>query len=78
MNDLEQGQYFNVGTLPDKSIVAVKKMFFGESNGDYSILRRMPGGTDFTDIILEDDYITFEPAKERAIIYFNTLKEELK
>lgn len=71
--ELGHNETYEIGILPDESTIYVKRVF--STNGEYNIVRRMKGGTDFTDMILEDGYITISAAIERAWFFFNMLSK---
>lgn len=72
--NLEYNQIHKIGDLSDGSIICIKRTFT-QSEGEYQIIRRMKGGTDFTDMVLEDGYINFSPAAERAWSFFIMLNK---
>lgn len=74
ITNLEYNEVHEIGALSDGSQICVKRSF-SQSDGEYSITRRMKGGTDFTDMTLEDGYINFIPAAERAWSFFIMLNK---
>jgi len=71
---LDYDQTHKIGVLPDKSTVYIKRSY-KQTDGEYSIIRRLDGNTDFNDMILEDGYITILAAVERAWYFFNMLNK---
>jgi hypothetical protein len=74
--NLEMDETYRVGTLPDKSLIAVKRRFDPRSEGEFIIIKQFLGGNDFIYTTLEDGYFTFDAALDRAKIFFNMFKEE--
>lgn len=72
--ELEHNQTKEIGVLSDKSIICVKREFT-QSEGEYSIIRKMKGGLDINDMILEDGFLNISAAVERAWFFFNSLNK---
>ncbi len=61
---LEVGERLLCGELPTGEKIFVRLMEQGE--GSYEIARHLPEGTAFTDMTLEDNFLTVQAAVSRA------------
>ena len=71
---LKINQSYKVAYLSDKSFIYIKRLNL-DQGGQYTIMRRMDKGTPETDMILENNYVTFDAALSRAWFYFNMLNK---
>lgn len=76
LTELQPGDYFDCGKLDDGSHVCVRLGGSFRKQGNYEIVKDVPGGTPATDPVLDEGYLTLEAAKILAWQYIQNSKGE--